>query len=133
MTTFGNVHLCPCNHGVLHKLRLHHLKKNTDQLFIYMFLVDGQWGRFSSWSTCSRTCGGGTRTRQRECNNPPPSNGGLDCVGDATRERNCNTNACPGERKKCFGFDTLVFTFFSEWRLGSMVYLFSLLCNMWWG
>ena len=66
----------------------------------YLFSVDGQWGPFGSWSTCSQTCGGGVRTRQRSCDSPPPSNGGADCVGRATRERNCNTNACPGENAR---------------------------------
>ena len=64
----------------------------------YTFLVDGQWGPFGNWSTCSQTCGGGMRTRQRECNNPPPSNGGLDCVGSGLHQRRCNTDACPGEK-----------------------------------
>ena len=84
-----------------------------------LFLVDGQWGRFGSWSTCSQTCGGGIRTRQRSCDNPPPSNGGADCTGNAIRERECNTNACPGEnaRKTCMIFDKLVL-FVSEWWLG---------------
>ena len=34
----------------------------------------------------------------RECNNPPPSNGGLDCVGSGIRQHRCNTDACPGEK-----------------------------------
>ena len=61
----------------------------------YTFLVDGQWGPFGNWSTCSQSCGGGVRTRQRECNNPLPSNGGLDCVGKMIQELSCNASACP--------------------------------------
>ena len=38
---------------------------------------------------------GGMRTRPRECNNPPPSNGGLDCVGNTIQELSCNSSACP--------------------------------------
>ena len=49
--------------------------------------VNGGW---SSWSSCSKTCGGGTRTRT--CTNPAPSGGGANCVG-ATSEA-CNTQAC---------------------------------------
>ena len=47
--------------------------------------VDGRWGTWSSWSKCSDTCqnesnkGAGVRIRRRNCNNPPPTNGGLDC------------------------------------------------------
>jgi len=59
--------------------------------------VDGQWGTFGSWSSCSVTCGGGVRTRERSCDNPPPSGGGADCVGRSTRQRDCNRDDCPGE------------------------------------
>ena len=68
---------------------------NLHDSYFYTFLVDGQWGPFGNWSSCSQTCGGGTRTRQRECNNPPPSNGGLDCVGNMIQELSCNASACP--------------------------------------
>ena len=65
-------------------------------------------GMYSSWSTwvelgCSETCCGGVtdRNRTRECNNPPPSGGGADCVGDALETDTnfpCNTQYCPGKR-----------------------------------
>jgi len=32
--------------------------------------VDGQWGAFGPFSSCSRTCGIGVRSRERQCNNP---------------------------------------------------------------
>ena len=60
------------------------------------FTVDGQWGPFGSWSSCSQTCGGGIRTRQRACDNPPPSNGGENCKGKKIEQRKCNRQACPG-------------------------------------
>ena len=31
---------------------------------------------FVSWSSCSRTCGGGVKKTTRECDNPEPTNGG---------------------------------------------------------
>ena len=34
--------------------------------------------------------------RSRTCNDPPPSGGGLDCVGHSTEVQLCNTPACPG-------------------------------------
>ena len=64
-----------------------------------LIAVNGQWGPFGSWSTCSQTCGGGIHTRQRSCDSPPPSNGGADCVGNATHQRNCDVNVCPGEKE----------------------------------
>ena len=66
---------------------------------IHLVSVDRQWGPFRNWSSCSRSCGGGIQTGQRECNNPPPSNGGLDCVGSPILQRNCNTDACPPSKK----------------------------------
>ncbi|XP_078600508.1 coadhesin-like [Branchiostoma floridae x Branchiostoma japonicum] len=57
--------------------------------------VNGQWSPWTAWSLCDRTCGGGTETRTRTCDNPPPSNGGADCVGESTETGPCATNACP--------------------------------------
>ena len=55
--------------------------------------VDGQWGLWTSWSTCNSTCGGGSQTRKRLCNNPPPD-GGIDCIGDAKETQSCNQYGC---------------------------------------
>ena len=63
-------------------------------LNFYTFLVDGQWGPFGSWSSCLQTFGGGICTREQKCNNLPPSNGGLDCVGRAVHQCSCNTDVC---------------------------------------
>merc|ERR1711963_1331737 len=61
-------------------------------------IVNGQWGSWSNYgyySTCTKSCGSGTQRRTRQCNNPPPSNGGSYCVGDAENTRQCNTESCP--------------------------------------
>nr|KAF6377368.1 complement C8 beta chain [Myotis myotis] len=47
--------------------------------------TDGQWNCWSNWSPCS----GGHKTRQRQCNNPPPQNGGSPCLGPASETLNC--------------------------------------------
>ncbi|KAI8492290.1 hypothetical protein Bbelb_301870 [Branchiostoma belcheri] len=58
--------------------------------------VDGGWSNWSPWSDCSVTCGIGTSTRTRTCTNPPPANGGMDCVGQAQETQQCNTGvSCP--------------------------------------
>uniref|UniRef100_A0A452I282 Uncharacterized protein n=1 Tax=Gopherus agassizii TaxID=38772 RepID=A0A452I282_9SAUR len=51
------------------------------------------------WTPCSVSCGGlGHMTRARGCTNPPPANGGKDCVGPRTDIKYCQTPDCPGER-----------------------------------
>ncbi|XP_065184197.1 disintegrin and metalloproteinase domain-containing protein 28-like [Sycon ciliatum] len=57
--------------------------------------VNGNWAKWSAWSRCSATCGAGTRSRQRTCNNPSPSNGGSRCPGTGTTRERCETQACP--------------------------------------
>ncbi|XP_040923221.1 A disintegrin and metalloproteinase with thrombospondin motifs 3 [Toxotes jaculatrix] len=57
---------------------------------------DGSWGSWSKFGTCSRTCGGGVRSRSRQCNNPPPAYGGRDCPGSAFDYQMCNTEECAG-------------------------------------
>ena len=59
--------------------------------------VDGNWGSWSSYGSCSKTCGGGTQTKTRSCNNPIPQYGGITCNGSSSSDRRCNTNPCPGE------------------------------------
>ncbi|CAC5369493.1 unnamed protein product [Mytilus coruscus] len=57
--------------------------------------VDGQWG---SWTTtsCSMTCGNGMIYRNRTCNNPSPSDGGIECQGVDKESSVCNLGDCPG-------------------------------------
>ncbi|XP_078681317.1 cartilage intermediate layer protein 2-like isoform X1 [Branchiostoma floridae x Branchiostoma belcheri] len=57
--------------------------------------VHGGWSAWSVWSPCDKTCGTGTQTRTRECDNPTPQFGGDDCVGDKEETRTCNTQECP--------------------------------------
>lgn len=55
--------------------------------------VNGGWTGWT-WGACSLSCGGGTQTGTRTCTNPPPSNGGTNCVGSFTTTQACNTQAC---------------------------------------
>ncbi|XP_063338957.1 A disintegrin and metalloproteinase with thrombospondin motifs 14 isoform X2 [Pelmatolapia mariae] len=57
---------------------------------------DGSWSSWSKLGSCSRTCGGGIRSRSRQCNNPPPAYGGRDCPGSAFDYQMCNTEECAG-------------------------------------
>lgn len=69
-------------------------------------IVHGFWssfGSFGDWSYCSESCGGGIKNRKRfrTCTNPPPSDGGNTCVGEATdkEEQKCNIEDC---LSKCY-------------------------------
>lgn len=62
--------------------------------FVYS-QVDGRWGKWGLFGSCSRTCGGGVQLSKRECNNPVPSNGGKYCQGVRVKYRSCNLNRCP--------------------------------------
>lgn len=57
--------------------------------------VNGNWGPWSLWDTCTVTCGGGVQTRKRICNDPPPKHGGKECVGDSKATQLCNKQDCP--------------------------------------
>ncbi|XP_044750443.1 A disintegrin and metalloproteinase with thrombospondin motifs 12-like [Coccinella septempunctata] len=57
--------------------------------------VNGGWSKWSNPTECSRTCGGGTSTASRECDNPTPANGGRYCLGDRKKVTTCNMQPCP--------------------------------------
>uniref|UniRef100_A0AAQ6IF32 Peptidase M12B domain-containing protein n=1 Tax=Anabas testudineus TaxID=64144 RepID=A0AAQ6IF32_ANATE len=74
--------------------------------------VNGGWGHWGTWSHCSRTCGTGVQSAERECNNPKPEFGGKYCTGERKRYRTCNTKPCqknePTFREMlCSEFDTV--------------------------
>ena len=57
-------------------------------------VINGEWGEWSDFTQCSKTCGGGTTTRLRHCNNPSPKNGGKLCHGDSIQQKKCTIRAC---------------------------------------
>ena len=61
--------------------------------------VDGEWGDWTAWSSCSATCGGGTQRRERRCDSPEPAGEGQLCSEEEERSRQtrlCNSQpSCP--------------------------------------
>ncbi|KAK7089982.1 coadhesin-like [Littorina saxatilis] len=70
---------------------------NTEQFTCYE--VDcpqnGTWSMWGMWGECTAACGGGQRKRHRDCNNPPPANGGAKCKGEKFDEEDCGPEPCP--------------------------------------
>ncbi|XP_020601762.1 uncharacterized protein LOC110040832 [Orbicella faveolata] len=58
--------------------------------------VDGGFGLWSEWTTCSQTCGTGTQSRSRTCTNPVPANQGQNCSGEYDQAKSCKLTSCPG-------------------------------------
>ncbi|CAC5380612.1 Coadhesin,Thrombospondin-1,Mucin-like protein,Hemicentin-1,Thrombospondin-2 [Mytilus coruscus] len=59
-------------------------------------VIDGEWSTWTNWTDCSKPCNGGLKERSRNCNSPPPFNGGLYCNGTDTDVKLCNTFSCTG-------------------------------------
>ncbi|CAM9825450.1 unnamed protein product [Bubo scandiacus] len=61
--------------------------------------VDGGWGPWSPWGSCSRTCGGGVQFSFRHCDSPKPQHGGRYCEGQRAKYQSCHTDECPPDGK----------------------------------
>ena len=58
--------------------------------------VHGQWTSWFAWEACSVVCGKGVHRRYRECSNPVPMYGGLQCPGKDFEQKFCDTGInCP--------------------------------------
>ena len=58
--------------------------------------VDGEWGEWSTFTKCTKTCGDGVMKRTRKCDSPSPSDGGRTCSGSSQSTEKCNSKKCPG-------------------------------------
>ncbi|XP_021355593.1 IgGFc-binding protein-like [Mizuhopecten yessoensis] len=56
--------------------------------------VDGGVTDWTSWDTCTVTCGGGIQGRNRSCTQPAPAHGGASCNGPDSETQDCNTAVC---------------------------------------
>ncbi|XP_035984696.1 adhesion G protein-coupled receptor B1 isoform X8 [Fundulus heteroclitus] len=61
--------------------------------------VDGKWQPWSLWSGCSKTCGGGSQQRNRNCFGP--FFGGQPCPGEPEEIRHCSEKKCPEPHEIC--------------------------------
>lgn len=66
---------------------------------ITIVLVNGVWRQWSEWDSCNVTCGGGEKSRRRECNGPFFD--GDPCEGPTEERLTCNTFNCPSKETFC--------------------------------
>ncbi|KFP81053.1 ADAMTS-like 2, partial [Apaloderma vittatum] len=76
------------------------------------------WGEWSSWSTCSRSCGGGVMSRERHClrqrlQMPQETNSTM-CAGQAKHYQLCQQQPCPAntasfKQQQCSSFNAKAF------------------------
>ena len=59
-------------------------------------LSDCAYFGWSTWSSCSATCGQGAQSRSRTCRSLENSAECSDCTGDATETRICLMSSCEG-------------------------------------
>ncbi|KAJ8005411.1 hypothetical protein DPEC_G00146370 [Dallia pectoralis] len=71
----------------------------TRDCFLSDCPVDGKWQPWTLWTGCTKTCGGGSQQRQRNCNGP--FYGGDACPGDREEVRSCNEKRCPEPHEIC--------------------------------
>ncbi|KAM9252950.1 complement component C6 [Dugong dugon] len=64
--------------------------------------VNGNWGCWSSWSTCDATY---KRSRTRQCNNPTPQKGGKRCEGEKQQEEDCTFSIMENSGQPCISDD----------------------------
>uniref|UniRef100_A0A3Q3RJ16 Adhesion G protein-coupled receptor B1-like n=1 Tax=Mastacembelus armatus TaxID=205130 RepID=A0A3Q3RJ16_9TELE len=126
-TKFCNIAVCPvdgswnewsawsacsasCSNGTMQRTRecngpsyggseCHGSWKEMSNCFLKECPVDGRWHAWSSWGSCSKTCGGGNQQRQRVCEGP--FFGGEPCPGDMGEQRRCNEKRCPEPHEIC--------------------------------
>ena len=66
----------------------------TQYLISMSYLVNCQWGGWSQYSTCSKSCGGGTQAKSRS--KTVKERYGGECSNLFKETRACNTQNCPG-------------------------------------
>lgn len=81
-----------------------------NEIFPLLFIVDGGWTPWSSFSSCLYICGSSQSNRSRTCTNPNPQYGGKTCSGDASESQSC-TGGCAS---KILAFLLIFFTLTSK-------------------
>ncbi|XP_053294017.1 ADAMTS-like protein 2 [Pleuronectes platessa] len=101
-----HIHLQSHSHGGL----ISKQSSNKEEVFQW-------WGEWSSWSSCSRSCGGGVRSQERHCliqRLSTTQNNSSYCVGSPKQYQLCPNQPCPSpsvsfKQHQCSQFNSKAF------------------------
>ncbi|XP_052808875.1 A disintegrin and metalloproteinase with thrombospondin motifs 18-like [Mya arenaria] len=84
--------------------------------------VHGGWSKWDeTFTSCTATCGGGVKFKNRYCNNPVPQYGGRDCSGPSFIAKICNVVPCnyaPAVQELCQKLNkALPYSAKGEWHM----------------
>ena len=70
---------------------------DVQQCNVFPCPVDGGYTVWGNFTSCTRSCGNGTKYRIRNCTNPAPRHGGKNCSlqGPSVDVETCNVHPCP--------------------------------------
>ncbi|XP_052061812.1 coadhesin-like [Mytilus californianus] len=84
-----------CNHPLPGHLATDCDGENIENRTCNLRGCPGSWSCWEDDGHCSTSCGNGTQIRQRRCNNPAPSNNGVECAGENVTSVQCIIKECP--------------------------------------
>lgn len=82
-------------------LKMSYRTLTINSITTFIVKVDNRWTTWTSWDTCTVTCGGGNQGRTRSCTNPAPQYGGANCVGASSENQACNQQTCISKYLRC--------------------------------
>lgn len=73
------------------------LPLNISPSLLELVPINGGWGKWTSWTTCTKSCDMGIQHRYRFCNRPAAKYDGDNCGEDGVEIQACNPQKCVGE------------------------------------
>lgn len=107
VTVICSISILSCSIEVEREVFTYYLALNLFVVFLIIAKRDenkpipGGWSDWSTWTSCTKSCAGGVRYRERTCTEPAPKFGGEYCEGEGEDAQACNTEKCePGDTMK---------------------------------
>ena len=77
------------------KCSLKNCKKRNSFFCETNLKIDGGWSSWTETSSCTKSCGNGTKLFTRKCTSPKPQYFGKNCSGPTEKRELCNLGDCP--------------------------------------